>query len=69
MRLAPLVLALGLMGCATAPPGEIADPHEPMNRQVHAFNKTLDANLLRPATRMAKGDGAPRAARSSANPS
>ena len=61
MRLAPLVLALGLMGCATAPPGEIADPHEPMNRRVHAFNKALDANLLRPATRMAKGDGAPRA--------
>lgn len=60
MRLVPVVLALGLAGCAAAPPGEIADPYEPMNRRVHAFNKALDANLLRPAARAVKGDGAAR---------
>lgn len=60
MRLVPVVLALGLAGCAAAPPGEIADPYEPMNRRVHAFNKALDANLVRPAARLVKGDGASR---------
>ena len=58
MRLVPVVLVLGLAGCAAAPPGEIADPYEPMNRRGHAFNKALAANLVRPASRMVKGDGA-----------
>lgn len=58
MRLAPVMLALGLAGCASAPPGEIADPYEPMNRQVHAFNKSLDANLLRPVAGAVRRDGA-----------
>lgn len=59
MRLAGAILLVSLAGCASAPPGEIADPYEPMNRQVHAFNKSLDANLLRPVARMARrGDGA-----------
>ena len=59
MRLVPVVLALGLAGCAAAPPGEIADPYEPMNRRVHAFNKSLDANLLRPvANAVPRGDAA-----------
>lgn len=68
MRLVPVVLALGLAGCASAPPGEIADPYEPMNRRVHAFNKSLDANLLRPLSRTAKGDGAPHLIEESSSP-
>lgn len=37
-----------LAGCAAAPePGPIADPLEPMNRQVHAFNKAVDTHLVK----------------------
>ena len=52
-----------LSACASAPPGEIDDPYEPMNRQVHAFNKGLDARVVRPVSRMAGkgGDAAPAA--------
>lgn len=52
-----------LSACASAPPGEIADPYEPMNRQVHAFNKGLDARVVRPISRTAGkgGDTAPAA--------
>lgn len=50
MRAAPLLLSLALAGCASAPPGEIADPFEPINRRVHGFNKSLDAAVLRPVS-------------------
>ena len=53
-----LGLVLILSACASAPPGEIADPYEPMNRQVHAFNKGLDARVVRPIARMAGKDDA-----------
>lgn len=61
MRFVPVMLALvsALAGCASAPPGEIADPYEPMNRRVHAFNKSLDANLLRPVSSAVRGNRAP----------
>lgn len=42
---AALVLALSLEGCATR---QNPDPLEPWNRQVFAFNESLDANVLRP---------------------
>ena len=36
----------------------INDPYEPMNRQVHAFNRGLDANLVKPlSSGMSGGDG------------
>lgn len=36
--------------CSVAPAGvEIHDPYEPVNRQVHAFNKAFDAAVLDPA--------------------
>lgn len=46
------VLPVLLAGCSVAPPGaEINDPYEPFNRQVHAFNKTVDQAVLRPLSR------------------
>lgn len=36
-------------GCASAPPGEVYDPLEPLNRQVFAFNQAVDTTLVRPA--------------------
>lgn len=42
---AALVLAFSLEGCATR---QNPDPLEPWNRQVFAFNESLDANVLRP---------------------
>lgn len=59
MRAVPIVLFLGLAGCASAPPGEIADPFEPMNRQVHGLNKSLDAAVLRPVSQVLAGGGQP----------
>jgi len=63
MRAAPLLLVLGLAGCAAAPPGGIADPFEPMNRRVHGFNKSLDAAVLRPVSQALdssrQGNGGP----------
>lgn len=47
----PLVLAVGLSGCAGAGPGASfseRDPYEDTNRDIHAFNVALDRNLLRP---------------------
>lgn len=52
------VLPFCAAGCTVAPPGtEINDPYEPFNRQVHAFNTTLDRTVLRPLSR--SGEGAP----------
>ncbi|HRO14212.1 MAG TPA: VacJ family lipoprotein [Paracoccus sp. (in: a-proteobacteria)] len=61
MRVAPILFCLSLAACATAPAGGVNDPYEPMNRRVHAFNKGLDATLLRPVARAARGgdDAAP----------
>lgn len=48
-RFAPLFVLPLLAGCSVAPPGtDIHDPYEPLNRQVHAFNKTVDQAVLRP---------------------
>ncbi len=39
-----------LAACSVAPAGtDINDPYEQVNRQVHAFNKGLDAALIDPA--------------------
>lgn len=49
---AALALAAALSACAGEEPpqsGQIADPYEGLNRQVHEFNKGLDTVLLRPA--------------------
>lgn len=43
-----LAAALALGGCASTRPG---DPLEPINRQVFAFNETLDEAILAPAAR------------------
>lgn len=53
-----LLLAMTLAtGCSTAKNNEgIHDPYEPMNRRVHAFNRGLDANLLRPMTQGMSSD-------------
>jgi phospholipid-binding lipoprotein MlaA len=50
-RLSALACAAVLLsGCSTARPGtEINDPYEPVNRQVHAFNKGFDQAILDPA--------------------
>ena len=53
-RLVALAL-LALAGCATVPQGPSDpaenDPIEPFNRQVFAFNQTLDRNVIKPVAR------------------
>ncbi len=45
-----------MAACAAArQPGQIADPLEPMNRRVHAFNKGVDTHMVRPISRGASG--------------
>lgn len=50
-----LLAALVLSGCAAGTPGQVNDPYEAANRRVHAFNKGLDENVVRPITRPLKG--------------
>ncbi|MEM6306418.1 MAG: VacJ family lipoprotein [Pseudomonadota bacterium] len=41
-----------MAGCSVAPPGVgTHDPYEQTNRKIHAFNKGLDRNLVRPVAR------------------
>ena len=47
-----------LSGCASASdPLVTNDPIEPFNRQVHAFNRSIDEMALRPAAVSSKGNG------------
>ncbi len=46
-----------LAACAAAPgDGGVNDPYEPMNRKVHAFNRGLDANLVKPLSSGLSGE-------------
>lgn len=54
-RCAFVVAGLALAGCASAPtdPGAlIADPHQSVNRDFHAFNKGLDTAIIQPAAEL-----------------
>lgn len=42
---------------ATRDSGGINDPHEPFNRKVHAFNRGVDAKLVKPLTSGMSGEG------------
>lgn len=44
-------LAVSVAGCATAPENPDADPFEPFNRQMYAFNDGLDRAVLEPAAK------------------
>ena len=47
-----------LAACAAEPGGEaINDPNEAMNRQVHAFNRGVDAHLVKPLSSGMSGGG------------
>lgn len=46
------VLALSACAGSAPPAGEINDPFEDVNRQVHEFNKLADAAILRPASQV-----------------
>jgi phospholipid-binding lipoprotein MlaA len=49
--LAALAVAAGLAGCGPAPIAQgINDPDETQNRAVHAVNKEVDRNVLRPVS-------------------
>lgn len=56
--LACCITAALLAGCARpeAPVG-MNDPAEPFNRQVHAFNRSVDEHLVRPFSSATKGNG------------
>lgn len=45
------LLVVACAGCAHTPPYEPADPLEPINRKVYAFNRTADRYVLRPVAR------------------
>lgn len=47
--------ALALTACGRPGPDGINDPYEPVNRQVHAFNRGVDARLVRPLSAGLKG--------------
>lgn len=48
------VVIAALSACSVGDPAlSINDPYEQTNRQIHAFNKGLDRNLLRPAAQVA----------------
>ena len=55
-RIAALLIATGLAGCAAPHPGSNApalrDPYEKFNRGVYGFNKGLDHYALLPATKV-----------------
>ncbi|MCF3973031.1 VacJ family lipoprotein [Paracoccus sp. EGI L200073] len=54
-----VLLSLAVSGCASRPVMQdgirIDDPYEVSNRRVHAFNKALDARVIGPVARLAKG--------------
>lgn len=46
------IAALSISACSVAPQGvDVHDPYENTNRKVHAFNKGLDRNLVRPVAK------------------
>ncbi|WP_028008247.1 MlaA family lipoprotein [Solimonas flava] len=51
MRLAPVIVATMLAGCAHNSPYEPADPLESVNRPIYAFNQTADKYVLRPVAK------------------
>ncbi len=54
---------VALSACSQVPqPEGINDPHEALNRRVHAFNKAFDQSFFRPASE-AYGSGVPRPVR------
>lgn len=65
-RIFPTALCLCFLLAACAGgggDGAVDDPYEPMNRRVHAFNRGLDANLVKPLSAgMSGGDGAEKGA-------
>ncbi|WP_420428571.1 VacJ family lipoprotein [Algiphilus sp.] len=46
-----LLISAVLAGCAHTPAYEPADPLEPVNRKIYAFNRTADRYILRPIAR------------------
>ncbi|PTN03001.1 phospholipid-binding lipoprotein MlaA [Rhodovulum imhoffii] len=50
-RLSVTAALLFLAACATSePPGAIADPYEAQNREVHAANRAIDRQIVRPVS-------------------
>lgn len=50
-RVAILAVACAVGGCAHRPADDPADPLEPVNRVIYAFNETADRYVLRPVAR------------------
>lgn len=46
-----MAMAIGLVGCATAPVGDPHDPWENWNRETQAFNDRLDDYVMKPVAR------------------
>lgn len=52
----PVFLLLAACSAGSLDPTAPHDPYEPLNRQVHAFNKGLDARIVRPITQLGIGE-------------
>jgi len=53
-----LVAAVVLVACSNRDGDGIHDPYEPMNRKVHAFNRGIDAHVVKPlGAGMSGGEG------------
>ena len=59
LKIFPCLVVIALTACASAPRLQdgivVNDPYEAQNRRVHAFNKGLDARVVRPVANLASG--------------
>ncbi len=58
LKILSVVCLMALSACAASGPGEVTDPYEQRNREVHRGNKHLDTTIVRPVSQ-AYGNSVP----------